>query len=250
MHKVKTDDFSNYLSFAENAECGKVYPLSIVQGFQPGEIFTDKEIEPRAVMFWHKNGFAFISGETSASFHEEIYSLMSSENKRLVVLSNDRKISDWFSAKEDLVIEERTLFSHSGHCGLFPAPAGYTIVELDEKVIDKLEGRIVPASFWNDTEQFISKGRGFCAIYDGAPVAWAFTSAISRKQIDIGIEVCPDHRGKGLAVLLASFMVHYVMSVGKEPVWGCHTTNIGSCKTAARVGFEPEGTCCVIRKRT
>ncbi|MBQ1271567.1 MAG: GNAT family N-acetyltransferase [Clostridia bacterium] len=250
MYRAKNEDYSNYLNFAESIECGKVYPLSIVQGFQPGDIITDNETTPAAVMFWHKNGFAYISGQPTAAFLEEIYSLMASENKRLVVLNNNCEIADWFRAKDDIVIEERTLFRHTGRCGLFPAPAGYTIADLDEKVIDKLEGRIVPASFWNDTEQFVSRGRGFCVMHEGAPIAWAFTSAISRKQIDIGIEVCPDHRGKGLAVLLSSFMVHYVMSVGKEPVWGCHTSNLGSCKTAARVGFEPEGTCFVIRKRT
>ena len=33
-------------------------------------------------------------------------------------------------------------------------------------------------------------------------------------------------------------MVEYVKSIHKEPVWDCNVANVGSRRTAERVGFE------------
>jgi RimJ/RimL family protein N-acetyltransferase len=42
-------------------------------------------------------------------------------------------------------------------------------------------------------------------------------------------------------------MAAYVLSIGKKPVWACHSGNIASQKTAERAGFVKVRECRTVR---
>ena len=111
-------------------------------------------------------------------------------------------------------------------------------MNIDEELLSRIEGRIVPLSFWNSSEEFLTKGKGYCLTKNDEVAAVAFSAAVSSRQIDIGIETKESHRRKGLAVIVAKKMAEYVLSIGKEPVWDCDAANAGSRATAERAGFE------------
>ncbi len=110
--------------------------------------------------------------------------------------------------------------------------------EIDEELLSRIEGRVVPLNFWSSSEEFLTKGKGYCLTKNDEVAAVAFSAAVSSRQIDIGIETKESHRRKGLAVIVAKKMAEYVLSIGKEPVWDCDAANAGSRATAERAGFE------------
>jgi hypothetical protein len=60
----------NSTEFARNCTSNTVYPLSIEEGFQDGNvIFSD---DSKAALFWHYCGFAYLSGRVEESFLEKI----------------------------------------------------------------------------------------------------------------------------------------------------------------------------------
>ena len=62
MYKVKSS--SKYNDHAKEIKHGTVYPYSMTQGFQSGDIYTDG----KALLFHHDCGFAFLSGDIDDAF--------------------------------------------------------------------------------------------------------------------------------------------------------------------------------------
>ena len=69
-----------------------------------------------------------------------------------------------------------------------------------------------------------------------------FASGIGDQKIDIGLEIHPEYRQRGLATLIASQMIAWALENGMIPDWGCAATNTGSHKTALRIGFDMKKT--------
>ena len=217
MKRVKEENYPDFLELAGLNTCNTVYPMAIAEGVQRGEIYTDDTEEHQYALFWHESGFAYISGYPKPDDLDAIYALMKNEggnNPRRFVLETRRSLT-----------EEKI-------------PEGYELREIDEELLSRMEGRIVPLSFWSSSEEFLTKGKGYCLTKNGEVAAVSFSAAVSSKQIDIGIETKEAHRRKGLAVIVAKKMTEYVLSIGKEPVWDCDAANVGSRATAERVGFE------------
>lgn len=87
----------------------------------------------------------------------------------------------------------------------------------------------------------MDEGENVCAV--------AFSSAISSKEIDIGVETLEEYRGNGLASTLARRMCEHIVGIGKHPVWAHASSNIGSMKTALACGFVERKRITSIRKR-
>ena len=242
MKRVKEDHYSDFLELAGLNTCNTVYPMSVAEGVQRGEIYTDDTEEHQYALFWHESGFAYISGYPKPDDLDAIYALMKNEGgnnpRRFVLETNDEPVAGYFQEKEDIERHPRYGFRLRRSLTEEKIPEGYELREIDEELLSRIEGRIVPLSFWSSSEKFLTKGKGYCLTKNDEVAAVAFSAAVSSRQIDIGIETKESHRRKGLAVIVAKKMAEYVLSIGKEPVWDCDAANAGSRATAERVGFE------------
>lgn len=254
MIKADPKEYSQFISCAKANECGKVYPLSIAEGVQNGDIFTDSAEQCQAALFWHHSGFAYICGNADDSFLEDVYKLMLDENntnpRRFVLMLNDERVEAFFRAKDNLVTEHRYLYEYAKvqpdtNSSL---PEGYELREIDSGLLSALQGSIVPSLFWSNADEFLNKGKGFCIVKGGNAAAWAFSAAVSSEEIDIGIETSENYRHQGLAVIAANMMIKHVLDNGKKPVWACHYTNTASQKLAEKLGFEKNAECRIIKK--
>ena len=72
----KLTDFRKIHRLMEQINAEKVYPLSILEGYQRGEIFVDDMEAPTASLIWHSCGFANILGDYDQGFVEEVITLM------------------------------------------------------------------------------------------------------------------------------------------------------------------------------
>ncbi|MDE7428437.1 MAG: hypothetical protein K2N00_04070, partial [Lachnospiraceae bacterium] len=73
LYMLNSMQYSNLIDYAKNHDCGSVYPLSVVEGIQEGDIFTDSVQEYDKVLFWAHSGFAYLSGNIDEHFLEDTY---------------------------------------------------------------------------------------------------------------------------------------------------------------------------------
>ena len=242
MRKVKEEHYSDYLELAKTNPCNTIYPMAIAEGVQHGDIYTDDSEKHQYALFWHESGFAYISGHPEPEDLDEIYALAINKSgnnpRRFVMELNDEPVEAFFQGKEDIERTPRYALRLRKLLPYKEIPEGYELKEIDEDLFSRIEGRVVPRNFWSSSEEFLTKGKGYCLVKNGEAAAVAFSAACSSRQIDIGIETREAHRRKGLAAIAARKMAEYVLSIGKEPVWDCNVTNAGSRATAERVGFE------------
>jgi hypothetical protein len=70
-------------------------------------------------------------------------------------------------------------------------------------------------------------------------VSWCITDCVSGNQCEVGIHTAEKFRKRGLATITVAATVDYCLSNGFTSVgWHCGDDNIGSWKTAEKVGFE------------
>lgn len=242
MQKVKKVEYSNYIELAKANTCNTVYPMSVAEGVQEGDIYTDDTKNPAYALFWHVSGFAYLTGHPDKEELDEIYALMKNESgqnpRRFVLEIKDEEVAGYFRDKEDVEKHPRYRFRLKEIKPAEEIPEGYELKEVDERLLAKVKGRIVPSNFWSSAEEFLAQGKGYCLVQGEEVAAIAFSAAVSSEQVDIGIETCEQHRRKGLAAVAAKKMAAYVKSIGKEPVWDCDAVNVGSRATAEKVGFE------------
>ena len=218
----------------------RVYPLSIAEGFQSGDIYVNDGDHIESVFFWHYCGFGYLSGEASDAFLRDVYEEMASEKKsrRLVLISNDEKVIRFFRQK-NARLDSRIEYAYQGK---IQEPAAFkkekfSVEEIDGDSISRIEGRIIPAFSWESAEQFLKNGFGYIAVQGETVCAVAFSAAVSSEEIDIGVETREEYRRNGLACALAGKMCERIAAIGKKPVWAHAASNIGSMNTALGCGF-------------
>ena len=256
LHKLDSIQYSDLISIAGTHKCGSVYPLSVAEGIQEGDVFSDSVDTLEKVLFWTQSGFAYLFGEVDEPFLEDIYDIMLDRNKtnekRFILMSKDEYAENYFKTKDDICIEKRYLFEYAGDkiINEFHLPSGCELKEMDEELLKKISGTIVPSLFWKNVNDFLTKGKGYCISCGDEVVAWAFSAAISTKEIDIGIETNQKYQHQGLGKIVAKKMIQYTIEQSKQPVWACHYKNRASEKMAGKLGFVKMFECLVIKKNT
>jgi GNAT superfamily N-acetyltransferase len=115
----------------------------------------------------------------------------------------------------------------------------FPIIRTDSKVFQEIKGAVVPANFWNNADDFVSRGMGFTVIIDDKPASTAYSAFVIDNKLEIGIETMAEFRGKGLAQYSCSALIDYCIEMGYEPVWSCKRENNASYQLAQKLGFEP-----------
>lgn len=219
-----------------------VYPLSIAEGFQSGEIYADDTDNPKAALFWHRCGFAFAGGILSDDFLSDIISMMkhpSEEHRNRLIIHSFN--SSLFVFSDEIEKKERQIFSHSGEMQHFSVPEGTELCPVTGDNYHLISGRIAPPFSWESKEEFLKNGFGFCLMKNGSVLSCAFSSAVSNKEIDIGVETNEQFRGRGYGIITSSAMVNEILKMGKVPSWQCDAHNEGSKRLAYRTGFRDGG---------
>lgn len=117
-------------------------------------------------------------------------------------------------------------------------PQDCTVVQTNKKIYEEMTGSVVPASFWDTAEDFVTNGVGFSLLHHQNLAATAYSAFIHDNKLELGIETIPGFRGKGFAQLACSALIEYSLETGYEPVWACRLENEGSFKLAEKLGFE------------
>ena len=252
MRKVSEKEYRKFIMWARDNTANSVYPCSIAEGIQSGDIYVNDDTDIETVFFWHYCGFGYISGKPSDEFLNDIHFRMISNHigRRLVLITSDDKVKVFFRDKE-VHLDSRLEYSYSPHHRYISEIDinGFRIEQIDEENLSRIEGRIIPSFSWESPDQFLKEGIGYIALDQEKVCAVAFSAAVSSDEIDIGVETHEDYRMKGLAAILAGRMCERILETGKRPVWAHAISNTGSMNTALKCGFVQDKINTVIRKR-
>lgn len=241
--------------FAKKCSSNAVYPLSIAEGIQDGNVVFFNEA--KTALFWHYSGFAYLSGDIEDLFLESIYKdyIRKNTERRFVLITDNSKVIEFFSGKDNIVIDKRveyrfdsSLQRELGWEYNKEIVCKYKIEPINDTNYDKIHGNIVPTFSWSSKEQFLKNGFGFVALDGNKAIAVVFSAAVSSEEVDIGVETDENYRHQGLAKVLAEKMCREVIVQGKKPVWAHAIANEGSKNTAISVGFVEDRINTVIRR--
>ena len=225
----------------------RVYSLSILEGIQKGEIFVDDDAAPNVALVWHYCGFANILGNYNKRFIEEVMDMMQDppeghSGRMALQTENDSRLEDMILRTPMVARHERYIFEFVGEKYSIPQVMKIRLKEITSDNYELMKGRIIPTFSWQNKEEFIKNGFGYCLVEDNQMLACAFASGVSNEYVDIGVETSEVCRGKGYGRIVAAAMVKEILRRGKIPVWDCDTRNEASMRLARSVGFEIVGT--------
>lgn len=239
MKRTEQSSYSGIIPRIIPSPCGTVYPYSVAEQIQSGEIFT----EGQSVLIWHHCGFAYLYGACEDRFLEQVFRQFLSPDctltRRFILFTADPHTEQFFRAKQGLAFGTRYGFTYPEDRipQPRPLPEGCQLCELSRELLSALQGRITPQFSWQSPEEFLRSGRGFCITCAGEPVSWAFSAAVSAEETDIGIETVPAYQHRGLGLLAAEQMIRDCIRQRKRPVWACDAGNTGSRKLAEKAGL-------------
>ncbi len=246
IYKAKPEEYGGYIKYIDTNYCGAVYPLSIAEGFQQGDVYADS----RSALFWHYSGFAFLYGEYGEDVLDFVSDLLVNADRRFILFTDDQSTEEYFRKNKNVTIEKRLFFEYGKDIppAIPELPDGFQICEINAELLKKLNGNITPYFSWDSAKSFLEKGKGYCIVKGNTAAAWAFSAAVSTKEIDIGIETNSEYRRLGLAEIAAKKMIEYCFEQNKRPVWACHQGNEASRKLAEKLGFVQTAECFTVKK--
>lgn len=116
-------------------------------------------------------------------------------------------------------------------------PEPFSIKDIDATTFPHCQWYNFMSSIYGNPERFLSNCFGV-ALYDGDKIVCEVYAAFADdKFYEIGIATHPDYRGQGLATLTAAYLIKKGLDRNLTPVWSCDCDNIGSWKTALKLGF-------------
>lgn len=127
-------------------------------------------------------------------------------------------------------------------------PTGYTVHRIDRALLENKNiscpHHLYPhwiTSNWGSLENFSKHGFGTCIIHRNRIVSYSLCDCCHGDECEIGIQTLPEYRKRGFATVTAAANAEYALSHGYSTVgWHTHDYNLGSQRTAERVGFERE----------
>lgn len=241
------------------------YSLSIqaaIEGNNPGRVFVDDVDEPHTALALTVEGYLLAGDndnvETNAAlgrlFKERVFAgdvfVSDDETMELAVhpLTWESKLSELIPTHQAERIERYHYVCRSVRLDWRKhIPGGYTVQRVDRTLLE--DGQVVfpdavrewmdIEEMWGTQESFLSKGISFVVLREREVVAWCTPDCVAGDRIEVGIVTHPAHRRRGLAAVAAAATVEYCLSHGFSTVgWHCSEDNIGSWKTAEKVGFE------------
>lgn len=89
---------------------------------------------------------------------------------------------------------------------------------------------------------------GVGAYDNGELIALAGASSDCEDMWQVGIDVLPEYRRRGIASALTSRLAKEILLLGKVPFYCCAWSNVASARNAVRSGFVPSWVCMTAKK--
>lgn len=232
---------------------------AVLEGDWSGDVWVDNIDNPRAsLLLTHLPAggpaWCFLAGNPeSAGFNSAINSFIFSENSvykdtsaflftcdpenwgnRLNIIAEPRQPVPM--ARQHYRCTEMT-FDWRG-----VLPDGFTIIPMEIDLLKKDDLHLPPVvnatlGKWRSINQPVFRDFGFLIIHDNRVVSWATVDFVSGSSGDLGFETIPEFQKRGLGTAVAGAALEDGLKKGIEVHWTCADYNLGSQKTAQKLGL-------------
>jgi len=235
-------------------ELGYIEPKAVIEHRNPGWVFADSLINPKAALVWNQgNRGIYLMGSRVLQYRDEINSLIDtlikprllSKGIKCLEISTVPPVTD----KElKSLFQERVLGGWQQSVYIYRENAKAPDVPIRDGCLCNIKGvlathanaefaRAKILGYWESIDSFNAHGEGYCVISDDTVVSLAITGWIAGNTHEISIETVEAYRGRGFAKACASALVNCSLHKGCVPYWECETENTASARIAQGLGF-------------
>jgi len=262
MIELRPDRFHALLPQLRRVPINHLFARSVLEHVVPGSVWIDRHDHPSLIHVIHPYGMTLLFGDASGTQPSDI-------KAHLLAIGIDAA-DRWMQASPgDLppLLDKLLDVEGAAHdqqpggprvqrytrSNFHFNPTRYAAVQRD--LVSPPEGsrlrplratefalpdiEVSPHRFWNDADQFLAHGGGWCIERDGQLASMAFCSFRFDRQLEIGVETRAQYRGRRYARHAACALIDQCIAQGLEPVWSCRKENRGSYELALALGFEP-----------
>jgi len=228
--------------FASHPPCGlRGLMLAVLEGHL-GEAFADDVEAPRIAELSFA-GVHFYGGDAAHPLARAIVARLPVDQVVAASTPPWRALLDTAYGPRLLALPATDYHAHSlarAHLERLAArlPAGYDLRRMDLELARRVEAELQTEDhvhFFGSPEYFIERGVGFCVLHTGRIVSAASSGAFHDAGIEVQINTLPEHRGRGLATVVAAHLLLYCLERGLDPHW-C-TSNPISAHLAENLGY-------------
>ncbi len=231
---------------------------AVFEGTCPGGIYVDDSVNPKTALIVSPEGYYLAGYAHNDEFNRELKQLFDEKIIPEKIKEGEENISLNYSppAWEDnmeIILGDKFPLKVQGYYYKFDelridwreiVPPGFSMVQIDEDLLRKTDlknsGEVLHWSKknWKSTDDFLKRGFGFCLLHEDTIVSWCLADCVSGSRCEIGIETDENYWRRGFATATVAATVEYCLSHGFTEIgWHTGTTNVGSYKTAEKVGF-------------
>jgi RimJ/RimL family protein N-acetyltransferase len=227
---------------------------AVLDGTSPGSVYVDDRRHPTAAFVSSAEGHYLAGSPGNRAFNDALRRMLA----ETIFAADDGTFvgfvhpGSWAGALPELVPHQLLLTDRRRHYACRAVrddwradlPAEHTIERIDATLLARTDLHIPDhisswmRSNWGSTDAFLQRGFGFCTLHDTAIVCWCLADCVHSDRCEVGIRTAPAYQRRGLATRTVAAAATYALSQGfREVGWHCSDTNIGSWKTAEKVGF-------------
>jgi GNAT superfamily N-acetyltransferase len=121
-------------------------------------------------------------------------------------------------------------------------PDGFAIQPMTVDLLQKGDLQLPPLvkatlGKWRSIDEPRFRDYGFIVLHENRVVSWATVDFVSGGSGDLGFETLPEYQQRGLGSAVAAAALEHGLEMGIEVHWTCDLNNLGSQKTARKLGL-------------
>lgn len=253
MYELSTVDFRRVRPLFRPLEF-QLFCASVFEGRTPGRVFVDDRTNPQAAFMVTRDSWGFLAGNPdNEPFNHALNRAILSreavgENAWVLFLichptGWHERLAVICAPREPIEMPRRHYVGRKlDYDWRANVPQGFTVQRIDRSLLD-YPGMDIPEDVKKlaSVDDPMQEGFGFVALHDGQIAASAMIDCICADEGDIGLYTADAYRWRGLATVTSAATVEYGLAHGLSRVsWDCHEYNVGSIRTAEKLGFERE----------
>ena len=216
--------------------------LSCLQGYS-GQAFADDPDFPTAALIVSV-GFSFIGGNPASVQAVALLNSIPADTELIpqpnwsemienILGSRALKQTRYGFKKEPGVFNRELLEKYAAEL-----PESFHIKKIDHEIYDLVNSEPWSLSFIENfptKEDYLKKGLGVVAMFNGRPVAGASSYILYDGGIEVEIVTKPEYRRRGLASACGARLILECLNRGLYPSWDA--ANVPSCLLAQKLGY-------------
>jgi GNAT superfamily N-acetyltransferase len=260
MHQIHKSAFKEVRTIFKDLEIFQPMCTAVLEGVWPGQVWVDDEASPRSgllITFLSGGGAAwcFLAGDPSSpSFNTAVNKAIFEEEVAGDAVGTflftchpmdwDGGLSQVGHPRQPAPMSRRHYVCRQLDYEFRPKlPAGVTLQPMDTDLLEGDEIKIHPEvettlKKWDSIKDVHFQDYGFVAVSQRQVVAWATVDFVVGGRGDLGFETLSEYRRRGLGSAVAAAALEHGLANGIEVHWTCAEDNIGSQRTAEKLGLE------------